>query len=521
MSRTLDGMLREAAFRHGDRIAVITPGSAITYADLFDRAGRIAANLRRKGIGRGDRIGLLLGNRIEWLEICFGALIAGAAVVPLSTWSTPGELEFLIPDAGLKMLFAAPSFGDRDFLPDLRRIGADGLPVVLLDGPVADCADAFEDFLDGAPLVPLPPGDGASAGDDALILYTSGSTSIPKAVRLTHFGIVENGYNIGERQGLSGDDRVLLSAPLFWAYAGCNALPATLTHGATLVLLEKFDAGLSLDMIERHGCTAIYTLPAMTGAMVRHPAFRPERTASLRTGVTIGNEEEFLIAAEGLGIPELCNIYGSTETYGNCAVTWHHWPLDRRARSQGTMLPGQSLRIRDVESGEILPSDQLGLIEIGGYVTPGYSGRSASFNRDAFTDDGYYRTGDIGSLDAQGGLVFAGRDTEMIKRAGINVSPADVEAALSRHAAVAQVAVVGVADDERGEMIFAYVVPAGNGASVDDLHAFLRSRLSKYKIPDWIEFCDAMPLTVTGKLHRKQMKEDARRILARRPRVAS
>ena len=192
----------------------------------------------------------------------------------------------------------------------------------------------------------LAPGDGASAADDALILYTSGSSARPKAVRLQHYAIIENGFNIGERMGLGPEDRVLLAPPLFWAYGACNALPATLSHGAALVLQERFEAGEWIGLVERHRCTAAYTLPSITGAVLRHPEFAPERVASLRTGLMIGSPEEVRIAAERLGAAEICNIYGSTETYGNCCVTPHDWRLDRRMKGQGPPLPGMRLRSR-------------------------------------------------------------------------------------------------------------------------------------------------------------------------------
>ena len=169
-----------------------------------------------------------------------------------------------------------------------------------------------------APLAPLSPGDGASAADDALILYTSGSSARPKAVRLQHYAIIENGFNIGERMGLDPEDRVLLAPPLFWAYGACNAFPATLSHGAALVLQGRFEAGEWIGLVERHRCTAAYTLPSITGAVLRHPEFAPQRVASLRTGLMIGSAQEVRIAAERLGAAAICNIYGSTETYGNC-----------------------------------------------------------------------------------------------------------------------------------------------------------------------------------------------------------
>ena len=154
-------------------------------------------------------------------------------------------------------------------------------------------------------------------------------------MRLQHYAVIENGFHIGERMRLSPDDRVLLAPPLFWAYGAINALPATLTHGAALVLQPRFEPGAWIDMVERHRVTAVYTLPSITGTVLRHPGFARERVASLRTGLMIGSPEEVRIAAEELGASEICNIYGSTETYGNCAVTLCDWPLARRMEGQG------------------------------------------------------------------------------------------------------------------------------------------------------------------------------------------
>ncbi|MYZ46891.1 class I adenylate-forming enzyme family protein [Propylenella binzhouense] len=512
-SRTYPDLLRENAACRGDAPAAICGDRTVTYAELAARAASVCARLRRLGIRRGARVGMIMSNRIEWLEICFGASMAGAVVVPFSTWSTRKELEFLLPDSRVEVLFSLARFGDRDFLSDLTEIDVGDIDVVIV-GATGGLPDGFGDFASFSEEVAshdlLPPGEGPTADDDALVLYTSGSTSAPKAVRLKQHGVVENGFNIGERQGLRPSDRVLLSAPLFWSYGGANALPAAFTHGACLVLLEKFDPAAALDAIERLGCTAIYTLPAMTSAMVRQEGFNLKRTASLRTGLTIGSPQEFMVAVEKLGVPELCNIYGATETYGNCAVTWHYWPVARRAACQGFPLPGQEFRFRDEETGELVAPGQPGLLEVRGYITPGYSGKSAELNAKVFTDDGFYCTGDLGRLDADGAFVFVGRSTEMIKRAGINVSPAEIEEVLLQHDKVARAAVIGVPDMERGEVIVAFVVEnPGAGVSPEELVRHLKGQLSKYKIPDRIEICDALPLTPTGKLHRKQLKASA------------
>ena len=245
----------------------------------------------------------------------------------------------------------------------------------------------------------------------------------------------------------------------------------------------------------------------MSAAIARHPAYQKQRLASLRTGLTLGSPEEFLSQVEVLGARELCNVYGATETCGNCCVTWHHWPLERRARCQGPPLPGQELRFVDEETGLPVPPGAPGLVEVRGYTTRGYQGASAGQNATAFSADGFYRTGDMGRLDADGDFVFVGRVSEMMKCAGINVSPAEVEAALRRHRSVTEVAVTGVPDAERGERIVAFVVPrTGERFDAQALHDLCAAELSKYKLPDRIEVCDSLPLTVTGKLQRNELK---------------
>ena len=514
-SRTFIDLVREQVQRAPDALALVCIQGRFTYQDLASRAARVAGALKRGGVVRGDRVGILLSNRVEWLDVALGAGAIGAVIVPLSTWSTRSELAGLLKDARLTLLVAAANFNASNFeadllaLHDTPHIPANG-NIWLIEGKgthFPSYADRLEQADD---LAPLPPGESASAGDDAMVLYTSGSTSTPKAVPLRQYAVLENGYNIGERQGLTSADRVLLAAPLFWAFGSANALPATLTHGATLVLMEKFDAGLALQVIEQERCTAIYTLPAMTAALVNHPNYRLDKLASLRTGLTIGSSDDFLFAVEKLGCASLCNVYGATETCGNCTVTWHHWPLLRRAYSQGPPLPGQQIRFVDEITGEPSIPGTPGLAEVLGYTTSGYSGDSAQQNAKAFTSDGFYRTGDMGLINADGDFVFVGRVSEMIKRAGINVSPAEVEEVLKRHPSVREAAVVGVPDASRGELIFAYVVPVSEDMfNAQTLKLHCAAEASKYKLPDHIECCAALPLTVTGKLQRSELKKMA------------
>jgi fatty-acyl-CoA synthase len=517
-SRTLFELLREQAERHPQRVAVVCGERTASYRELTDGAGRIGAALRPHGIGHGRRVGILVNNRLEWLEACFGAAALGAVAVPFSTWSKPAELAFLLADSEVEALIAVDRFGGQDFAAALAEMAPQAPRlrlVVTIGGDLRPGWVAYEDFRAAAPpLAPLAPGEGASAGDDALILYTSGSSARPKAVRLRHFAVIENGFNIGERMGLSADDRVMLAPPLFWAYGACNALPATLSHGATLVLQQRFDPGEWIRLVERCRCTAAYTLPSITGAVLRHPEFRRERVASLRTGLMIGSPEEVWIAAEQLGAAEICNIYGSTETYGNCCVTPRGWPLEKRMAGQGPPLPGFRLRIVDPKSGRTLPPGETGALEVAGYVSPGYSGASAEHNPAAFTADGCFRTGDLGFVDEEGGFHFVARDADIIKRGGINVSPAEIETLLLQHPDVAQAAVVGAAAGERGEAIVAFVVAKpGATSSGEALKAHCRGLASSYKVPDHVEICAALPVTETGKLFRRALRHRADQLL--------
>ena len=299
----------------------------------------MAGAFRARGIGRGDRIGLLMNNRAEWVETFFGAAIAGATVVAFSTWSRRDELVYLFGDSGIRLLVTLDAFAGQDFVAELRTLAHPACGKVVVLGEARDTSwTPYEALLDAPPRATRV---SAGAVDDAIIIYTSGSSSRPKSVPLSHCGIIENGFNIGERQGYRPDDRVLLAPPLFWSYGSANAMSATLTHGATLVLQGRFEAGEALDLIERHRCTALYTLPAITTAMVSHPAFRPRahaQPAHRRDHRRAAGCDDR--RATVLGAAEICNVYGQTESYGNCCVTSHDWPLERARPCQGPPLPG-------------------------------------------------------------------------------------------------------------------------------------------------------------------------------------
>jgi fatty-acyl-CoA synthase len=343
--------------------------------------------------------------------------------------------------------------------------------------------------------------------DILYVLYTSGSTARPKGVTLTHAGCLENGFNIGERQHLTRADRLWLAVPLFWSFAAANALMALTTHGGTIVLQERFDADAAIRLIAAERCTVYYGMSHMAQAMLQAPAWGHVDTRSLRTGLTIGTPEEVALTMHGLGVREICNVYGATETYGNATVTDASEPEALRLHSQGKPLLGMQLRIVDLETQAALPPGEVGEILVAGYVTPGYY-RDPENNASAFDAAGYFRTGDLGLLDAEGRLHFRGRLKDLIKSGGINISPLEVEAYLMTQPKVQYAAVVGLPDAMKGEVpVAAVALRDGEAATPEEIRSFCRDRVASYKIPVHVVFLrpDEFPRMSTGKVQKTEL----------------
>lgn len=530
-SRHYADLLVEMAERAPTAPVVLSSAGETSYEQLLDRASRVARRLAQLGVRRGDVVAVILSNRVEWLAATLGAHRLGATVAAFHTWVRPWDLEHMLSVSGAKVLITHDALKSQDYLalldelvPELDRDGPGSwrserfasLSAVTVVGEggrrgTSSWAEWISDATE--PLDPAPvPGRDASAADVAFVLYTSGSTARPKAVPMVHLACIENGFSIGERMALGPEDRVWLGAPLFWSYGSANAMTAAMTHGSALVLQPAFEPGEALELIARHRATAAYTLPNITASLVSHPSFDRAGVASLRTGLTIGLPHDVTRAARDLGIDGICNIYGSTETYGNCCVTPTDAPLERRLVSQGPPLPGVQLKICDPETGDELPVGQEGEIRVRGYVVDEYLG-DPELTAGAFDADGYYRTGDLARLDADGWLVFAARATEMIKTGGINVSPLEVEEFLREHPDVDDAAVVGVPDPALDEVPVAFVVPVeGSGLTAQALTDHCREGIARFKVPARFELCDDLPKTETGKLDRRAMRRRGERV---------
>src|SRR3989442_1323573 len=337
-----------------------------------------------------------------------------------------------------------------------------------------------------------------------------------KGVMLAHGGVIDNGFDIGERQHLTAADRVWLAVPLFWSFGSANALPAILTHGGTLVLQESFEPGEALALLDGERCSVYYGMANMARAILEHPE-RPRRAlAAMRTGLTIGLPQDVAMTMEAVNARQLCNVYGATATYGNCAVTDADDSLERRLTTQGLPLPGMQIRVVEPGSDRPLPPDEVGELRVRGCVTPGYY-RDAEQTRAAFDADGFFVTGDLGTVGGDRRIRFRGRLKEMIKTGGINVAPLEVEAVLLAHPAVKQAYVVGLSDRGKGEGAAAAVeLHGGAAATAEGPPGFFRGRAARYKGPGPIIFRKAgeFPLTATGKVQKPRLREELERLCA-------
>ncbi len=532
-SQTLGALLDEIAAARAGAEAVVFRGERLTYGELRARVDAVARALLGLGVKPGDRVALLLPNRPEWLIGAFAAAKTGAITVAISTFSAPREIAWTLEHAQPRAIITMESFRGREYLSAIHAVcpelasSAPGalrsarLPelraVVSIDERRHAGVIPWTALLDDTPVVTpraLATVQAAVSPDDvALVLYTSGSTATPKGVMLAHGGVVANGFDIGERMHLTERDRVWLSVPLFWSFGSANALPAVLTHGGGFVLQDSFEPGEALALLDGERCSVYYGMANMARAILEHPD-RPRRAlAAMRTGLTIGLPEDLQMTMDAVGARELCNVYGATETYGNCAVTDAHDPPDLRLTTQGLPLPGMTIRAVDPERGTTLPAGEVGEFRVKGYLTPGYY-RDPEQTRAAFDAEGAFITGDLGIVHEDGRVSFRGRLKELIKTGGANVAPLEVEAILMTHPAVQQAYVVGVADRARGEVgVAAIELRPGTTATADALTEFCRERLASYKVPARIVFrkAEEFPRTATGKVQKPRLREELER----------
>ncbi len=488
----------------------------MTYAQVSREVAAFAAALADLGVEPGDKVAVNLPNWPEWVTSVLAAARLGATVVPVNPTLGHHELTYQLRHAEASVVVSAETYEGRDFvelfdeliadLPDVQYLVAVGTGDYWYDDRVFPYRDLVSR---GARLeVDRAAGEGPrDPGAPLAILYTSGTMGKPKGVCLSHRNVVENATLMAGVLGVRAEDVVLAAVPLFTIF-GTTVVAGTLAAGATLVLEERFDAQGTTALMARERVTVCHGVPTMFQLLVREPQFSRERLPQLRTGIIAGSPVSPHLVER---IRRVCNVeiaYGLTETGPTVTVTRPDDPPARRTETVGRPLPGVEVTIADLGTGELHGREAVGELAVRGpNVMTGYF-RMPAETRRSFTPEGYFLTGDLAMLEEDGFVRIVGRRKEMIIRGGYNVYPREVEDVLRAHPAVEDVCVVGIPHEILGEMICACIVPA-EGAVVrgEDIVAYARDEMADYKVPDVVRFFDALPMTASGKVKRRELAQ--------------
>lgn len=507
---TLGGFLEEVGMRFAGNEALVLDdplrgGDTVrwTYADLRREARRVGKALLAAGIGKGARVGVVMANRPEAVASLFGAGLAGAVAVPLSTFSPAPELGWLLANADVSAVLVQTTMGRRRFAEDVVALcpslvkGAPDaqhpwLRVGAALGPADDGAGlpSWEHFLAGGDDVPDEVLDAAAAqvtpSDLGLVIYSSGTTDRPKGVLHHHRAPTLQFWLQSHLFARDEATRMWCALPLFWTAGMNTAMGATLAAGGCWVMQEVFEPGEALRLMTRERVTEPYTIPHQAAALAEHPDWVDADLSSLTKvfGKSVFHKHPTVTADPDWNMPV---GYGLSETCAFFAAHDAATARDVMKRSIGRLLPGNELRVVDPETGRVLgPNDEGELALRGPTLMEHYVKRS----RDECLDpDGFFRTGDLGRYDDEGFVHFSGRRTEMIKTGGANVSPAELEVQLRACEPVKLARVVGVPDDRLEELVVCCVVlREGAGVTEADIQDFLRQRVAAYKVPKRVLF---------------------------------
>ncbi len=513
---TLGRFLRTCAVGHAESRALVFEGVELSYADLERQARVLARALIAAGVVKGARVALLMGSRPEWIVSAFAVGMVGGVLVPVNTFAGRDELDHILRHGDASLLLLQPSLLRNRYLEELLdshpeieaaspgRVRCPALPMLrrvacLGLGSTRGGVERWEDLIAAAEDVPEALLDAAmdqvEPSDDALIIYTSGTTSKPKGVLHAHRAGVLQAWRFAELLRFESGDRLYTTYPFFWTAGIAMSIGATLASGASLLLQESFEPGAALDLIEAERATAVHAWPHQHKALGEHPTAASRDLGSLRK-VEFSAPIARLAGIEkdeyGAGAS-----YGLSETFTLASAIPADAPLSLRKACSGRPLPGTEVRIVDPESGEVLPAGREGEIAVkGATLMRGYY----KVLPERYLDpDGFFRTQDGGSLDAEGYLHWTGRLSNLIKTGGANVSPVEIQERLESHPSLKVGIPVGIEHPTLGEVIVLCAVPV-EGAEPDEeeIRQWLRARLAAYKVPRRVLFFRADELSYTS-----------------------
>jgi fatty-acyl-CoA synthase len=498
---SLSDVLRTTAARNPDRPALVYEGRTHLYRELFERVERMAAVLASKGIVRGDRVLLVSGNSDSMVVAAYAVLRAGAILVPINPRSAPPEFSYLIRDSGASLIIAAPA------LAGLVAAGMveDAVPVMTL-GP-SDGLEDLEELAEARDLVPLT--EWPAETDDALIIYTSGTTGHPKGALFDHHRSVWVGVNVIGVFGMREEDRLLHVAPLYHAAGLCMMLFPGIMLAATHVILPAFDPAVVARTLAEEEITVFFGVPTMYQALLRVPELPGLDLSAWRVGMfgaapMPGSVVSQLLAS--LPSVELFQLCGQTEA-GPGGI--YSGPADVRARPDASgrfAIPNLQCRIVDGEGNDVAAG------EVGELMLRGETIMKSYWNKPKETAevfrDGWLRTGDVASLDAEGYITLVDRLKDMIISGGRNIYSVEVENALMAHPDIVDVAVLGVPHPEFGESVLAVIVPReGTNPTLEEIREWSKTQVADYKAPRHL-IVHSIPRNPSGKIQKHLLRAD-------------
>ncbi|MCW5890189.1 MAG: AMP-binding protein [bacterium] len=489
--------------------ALIEDAHRLDFATLAARAERLAAGLAARGIGAGDVVAFQLPNWWETVVVFFAAARLGATAQPVLPIAGAHELRFMLRQSGARALFVPGRWRDVDHRALVATVRAD-LPalahvVVVRDAPSA-AMETWDVVAAGVAVAPSPPHDPDAV---ALLIYTSGTTAEPKGVLHTHATLLAEAHSLGPVHGLAPGDVTLMPSPLTHVSGIVHAMLVPAALGTTAVLMPRWDPARALALIAAEHVTYMVGAPTFLRDLASHPALADTDVTSFRLFSCGGADVDPALVAEAaarLGCVAK-RVYGSTE-FPTITTTAPDDPPARRVDSEGRAIGAAEMRVVDEDGAPVAAGAEGEVVAVGPECFLGYL--DATANAEAFTPDGWFRTGDLGVADADGFLRITGRKKDILIRKGENVSAREVEELLVTHPAVAEAALVGVPDAAAGELIGAVLRlhPGAPSPTLAELATHLLARgLSKRKLPERLAIVDAFPRTASGKIVKRALRD--------------
>ena len=517
LGETIGDNLERTAERFGDRPAIVArhQGVRLTYAEFNAEVDRVARALLAAGLAAGDRVGMWSPNRVEWALVQYATAKAGLILVNINPAYRTHELEYALKQSACRMLIAATSFKTSDYTAMLEEVRAE-LPS--LERAVFFESPSWDELLAGADAVRVEELRDRSAeldsSDPINIQYTSGTTGFPKGATLSHHNIINNGFFVGEGCRITERDLICVPVPYYHCFGMVMGNLAATSHGACVVLpTEAFEPGAVLDAVQAESCTVLYGVPTMFIAELDHPGFDSYDLSSLRTGIMAGSPcpvEVMRKVLDRMHMSEVTICYGMTETSPVSTQTGADDDLEHRTETVGRVHPHVEIRVADPDTGRTLPRGETGEFQTRGYsVMLGYWDEPER-TAEAIDRARWMHTGDQAVMADDGYVKIVGRIKDMIIRGGENIYPREVEEFLYGHPAVVDVQVVGVPDERYGEEVMAWVI-LRDGATLDEdeLREYCRGKIAHYKVPRYVATCSDFPMTVTGKVQKHKLREQA------------